>query len=151
MIHHSKFIAGVTLIELLVTLSVLSILAGLSVPGMAAMLATSDVNNAQENIAQTLRKARSLAMAQGTITTVSLDSSANSVSMSVADGSAAMQTLIVPSRISFSESASIEFNPFGTATISSVSPTLTLVANGYSSIAPRTITITSSGQANVAR
>lgn len=143
--------AGVTLIELLVTISIVAILAGLSIPGMATMLANSDINNAQENIAQVLRRARSLAMAQGTITTVNVNAASNAISLTIADGSTPVKTINIPSNISMSENVSIEFNPFGTASVSAASQTLTLAATGYSSIGPRTITITNSGQTNVSR
>lgn len=140
---------GFTLIELMVTLAVVAILAMIAVPGFGRVLATSDLNAAQENFAQILRKGRGMAMARSTIATVSV--SGNSATLTMADGSSAAYTVIASKRVAINEAATYTFNPVGTATVSSVSGATVLSVPGYAEIAARTITVTATGQVNVAR
>ena len=140
---------GFTLIELMVTLAVVAILATIAVPGFGSMLATSDLNAAQENFIQILNKGRGMAMARSTISTVSI--SGNIATLTLADGSASAVTATASNRVAINEAATYTFNPVGTATISSVTDATVLSAPGFAEIAPRTITVSATGVVNVSR
>jgi len=140
---------GFTLIELMVTLAVVAILATIAVPGFGSMLATSDLNAAQENIIQTLNKGRGMAMARSTISTVSI--SGNVTTLSLADSSSSPVITTASSRVAINEAATYIFNPVGTATVSSVSGATVLSAPDFAEIAPRTITVSATGVVNVSR
>lgn len=140
---------GFTLVELMVTLAVVAILATIAVPGFQSMLATSDLNAAQENFIQILNKGRGLAMARSTIATVSI--SGNVATLTLADGSAPAVTATASNRVAINAGATYTFNPVGTATLSPAGTTTVLSATGFTSIAPRTITVSTTGVVNVSR
>jgi len=140
---------GFTLIELMVTVSVVGILATIAIPSFLGMLANSDLNAAQENFIQILNKGRGLAMARSTISTVSI--SGNVATLTLADNSASAVTATASNRVAINEAATYTFNPVGTATVSSVSGSTVLSAPGFAEIAPRTITVSTTGVVNVSR
>lgn len=140
---------GFTLVELMVTLAVVAILATIAVPGFQSMLATSDLNAAQENFIQILNKGRGMAMARSTIATVSI--SGNVATLTLADNSASAVTATASNRVSINAAATYTFNPVGTAAISSVAASSVLSAPGFTEIAPRTITVSPTGAVNVSR
>lgn len=133
----------------MVTLAVVAILATIAVPGFQSMLATSDLNAAQENFIQILNKGRGLAMARSTIATVSI--SGNVATLTLADGSAPAVTATASNRVAINAGATYTFNPVGTATLSPAGTTTVLSATGFTSIAPRTITVSTTGVVNVSR
>ena len=61
---------GLTLIELMITLSLMSLLLMLAVPGMQAMMASSRLTSATNELSATLARARSESMRYGTRMTV---------------------------------------------------------------------------------
>ena len=140
---------GFTLIELLVTLVVVAILAAVSVPGFASILAASDLNAAQEDFIQILNKARIMAMTRSTISTVSI--AGNVATMTLADSSASPVTVTASNRVAINEAATYIFDPVGVATVNSVSGSTVLSASGFAGIAPRTITVSATGVVNVSR
>lgn len=142
---------GFTLVELMVTLAVVAILATIAVPSLQSILATSDLNAAQENFIQILNKGRGMAMARSTIATVSINATAKSATLVLADGSSPAYTVTASSRITVNADATYTFNPVGTATLSPAGITTVLSAPGFAGIAPRTITVSATGVVNVSR
>lgn len=141
---------GVTLPELLVAISVFAILAGIGVPSLASMLAQSEISTAQETISQSFRYARSVAMSHGAISTVDVDASANTITISVANGLFQPKVISIPSKVHIQTTMSAEFNAFGVPAVSGVSAVVLFVPN-YTEIPQRTISITEGGQINVTR
>lgn len=107
-------IAGVTLIELIVTVIVLGILASIAIPSFRTLVAGGELNTAQENLMQTLRKARSFAMSRATLATVSVNAS-NAV-LELSDGSLSNETVTFPASVAVAANASYTFSPAGTVT-----------------------------------
>lgn len=140
---------GFTLTELMVALAVVAILATIAVPGMASILATSDLNAAQENFVQTLKKAHGLAMSRSTFATVEV--SGSSATLTLADDSSYRYAVTASNRVAINGNATYIFNPAGTATASSVSGATVLSTPGVAGIQARTITVSTTGQINVAR
>lgn len=139
---------GFTLIELMVTLSVIAILALVVVPGLQSILATSDLNAAQENIVQILKKGHGMAMSRSTFATVVV--SGSSATLTMADGSDAGLPVVASNRVSLGTAATYVFSPNGTATATPNTGTVLTVPSN-TSIAARTITVTTTGQINVSR
>lgn len=135
--------------EVLVTLAVIGILASIAVPSLQNMLATGDLNAAQENFIQILNKGRGLAMARSTIATVTI--AGNVATLTLADGSAAAVTVTASNRVAINEAATYTFNPVGSASVSSVSGATILSTPAEPQIAPRTITVSTTGVVNVSR
>ncbi len=104
--------AGVTLIELIVTVIVLGILAAIAVPSFRTMVAGSELNTVQENLMQTLRKARGFAMSRSTLATVSINAS-NAV-LQLSDASLSNETVTFPGSVAVAATASYTFSPVGT-------------------------------------
>ena len=142
--------SGVTLIELLVTLSVFFILLGIAVPSLASMKVSGDLSTAHENLAQQIRYARSVAMAQGTIATVTVDHVAKTSTLSVLNGSFANKVFTLPDAILFGASASVSFDANGQPSLTGTFP-ISMTVNGYTAIAARTINLNLSGQVDAQR
>ncbi|MBI5658214.1 MAG: prepilin-type N-terminal cleavage/methylation domain-containing protein [Nitrosomonadales bacterium] len=140
---------GFTLIELMVTVSVVAVLTIIAIPAFRGMLANSSLNAAQEDFIQILNKGRGMAMARSTISTVSI--SGNVATLTLADGSASAVTATAGNRVAINEAATYIFDPVGTATVNSASGATILRAPGFSEIPPRTITVSAMGVVNVSR
>ena len=136
---------GFTLVELLVTLAVAVILAVIAVPGFQNMLATSDLNAAQESFVQILKEGRAMAISRSTIATVTI--TGNVATLTLADGSTPSTSITASSRVGVNADATYSFDPAGIATASS---TILNVPN-MTGISARTITVTTTGQINVTR
>lgn len=138
--------AGVTLSELLVVIAIVAILASIAIPQLGSIIATNRLNDAQESTLQILRKARALAVGKGTIVTVTVNSTARTVTLTQADSSPT-ETLPINQAITIGANATYTFNPAGTATTG----TTTLTAANYATIPARNITVSATGQVNVSR
>ncbi len=147
---------GFTLIEMLVVLAVVAILATVAVPGMGNILATSQVNSAQEDMMQMLRKARSLALGRGATATVVISSADKNAVLSLADGSvvngtATSETVSFPA-VSVNADASFQFKPNGSASRTVGAGAVVLSSASYSSATPaRSIAVSAAGQVTVTR
>ncbi|MDH2918192.1 MAG: prepilin-type N-terminal cleavage/methylation domain-containing protein [Sideroxydans sp.] len=143
---------GVTLIELLVVLAILAILASIAIPGMGMIRATSDLNDAQRNLAQLLRNAKGLAVARGLISTVTITPA--TVTLTLSDGSTitgvsgtpATSTLAIPTGIQISTgNAVVMFDSAGTLISQPAGAVnLAITATQYT-LAARTINISPLG------
>ena len=68
--RHDKFERGLTLIELMVTISIIAILMSLAVPSFQSMIASSNLTTATNDLINTLAQARSNAIRRGGRVTV---------------------------------------------------------------------------------
>lgn len=136
---------GFSLIELIVVISVAAILATIAIPGFQSILAINDLNAAQENFVQLLKKGRGLAMSGGTIATITING--RTATLSVADNSSPSTTVTASTRVTVDANATYTFNPTGTAT----SGATVLSAANNLGIPSRTLTVTATGQINVTR
>ena len=145
--------AGFTLIEMMVVVAVVAILATIAAPGMTNIMAAAQVNAAQENLMQMLRKARSLSLGRGTAATMAISAANRQAVLSLMDGSAVngtntTETLNFPNVQA--TNATYRFNPGGTAQQTVGAGPIVLTSAVSSSATPaRTITVSAAGQVTV--
>lgn len=145
-----KHLRGVTLIELMVVLAVMAILSGIAMPALGSMVAGNELNTAQENLINALKKARGMAVAHSTISTVTISSAAHTVQLSAADGSFSETLLLRPS-IQLSGDATLTFGAQGTASITAGAMPIALSAPNYGSLPARTISVSATGVVSAVR
>lgn len=148
MLIQSKQAAGVTLVELLVAIAVVAILAAIAVPNMGSMLATNKLNDAQENVMQVLKSAHAVAVANGTFSTVTINSASNVLSTSYGNGTTAPPNLTLNSEIVIAANATLIFSPNGTV---NAAGTITLTSAHHPYLASRSVSINTTGQINATR
>lgn len=136
---------GFTLVELLVTLAVVAILTTIAVPNFQSILATSDLNAAQQSFVQILKEGRAMAISHSTFATVAIVG--NVATLTLADGSSPSTSVTASNRVGVNANATYIFDPSGIATASSS----ILNVPGNTGISARTITVTTTGQINVTR
>lgn len=133
---------GFTIVELLVAIAVVAILAAIAVPNMGSMLATSRLNEAQENIMQVLKTAHANAKANGTFVTVTISSASNVVATSFGNGMSAPPNLELNSDVGIAADDTIVFSPNG---VIDAAATVTLSSANYPSISNRGISVAVTG------
>lgn len=136
---------GFTLIELMVTVAVMAILSGIAFPALGSMSAVNDLNTAQENLIETLKKARGMAVSHSTFATVTINSAAHSVQLSLSDGSQPPEIIRVRQSIGIGADATLMFGAQGTVTAQAGTTTITLSSTGYTSLPQRRIDISPTG------
>lgn len=144
-------IRGYTLIEMLAAIAVMAILAGIAFPALGSMVAGNDLNTAQKNIIETLKKARGMAVSHSTIATVFINSAARTLQLSVADNSLPPETITLRPRVKIAADSVLSFSAQGILSVVSGGSTITLSAPGYTTVATRTINITPAGIVNDGR
>lgn len=141
---------GVTLIELLVVLAVMAVLSSIAVPAMGAMVAGNNLNTAQENIINTLKKARGMAVSRSTLSTVTISSANRTVQLNAADGSFA-ETLQLQPDVKLGADATLTFAAQGTMSVGAGSGQIVLSALNYASLPTRTIRVSAMGVVSATR
>lgn len=140
--------AGVTLTELVVAIAVVAILATVAVPGLGGMIATSKLNDAQENVMQALKSARAIAVANGTFATVTITGASRMISTIYGNGSAAPPNLVLNTEIAIAADDTLIFSPNGTVDAAGM---ISLNSVNYSSLSPRNVSINTTGQITATR
>lgn len=141
---------GVTLIELLVVLAVMAALSGIALPALGSMVAGNDLNTAQENIINLLKKARGMAVSRSTISTVTITSANNTVQITAADGSYA-ETLQLQPSVKLAGNATLTFGAQGTMSVTAGSSQIVLSALNYPSLPTRTLNVSAMGVVSATR
>ena len=142
--------AGITLFELMLVVAILAILAALAFPGIQEQRARIQINAAQEDLVQSLRKARSVAMSRATLATVTVAAATvtpttttpATITLSVADGSLQTQTQNLPASLTITNAAYI-FSPAGTVAGAGTATLNTAIT--FSSIKPRNVDVSPVG------
>ncbi len=142
---------GLTLIELLVTVAVIAILSSVAFPALGSMSAGNNLNTAQENIIETLKKARGMAVSHSTFATVAVNSATRTVQLSLSDGSQPPETIHVHQSISIGADATLVFSAQGTVTAQTGTTTINLSSTGYASLPQRSIGISPTGVVTATR
>ncbi len=136
---------GLSLIELMVTVAVMAVLSSIAIPALGSMSAGNDLNTAQENIIETLKKARGMAVSHSTFATIAISSVAHTVQLSLSDGSRPVETIHVRQDISIGADATLRFSAQGIVTAQAGTTSITLSSPGYASLPQRHIDISSTG------
>lgn len=84
----AKRFNGFTLIELLVTVAVLAILVAIAMPSMQGLLLNNKMSIAQDNLAQMLQQAKTLALSRSVISTVQVSKARGNAVLTLSDKSA---------------------------------------------------------------
>lgn len=145
---HSQL--GFSLIELMVTVAVMVILSTMALPAMGSMSAGNLLNTAQENLIETMKKARGMAISHSTFATVAVNSTARTVQLTLADGSRPAETLNLPQGITIGADATLLFGAQGTVTAQAGSTTFILSSNRYT-LPQRRIDISPTGVVTATR
>ncbi len=134
---------GFTLIELMVVLAVMAILAGIALPALGAMVAGNDLNTEQEEVINALKKARGMAVAHSTISTVTINAAARTVRLNAADGSFS-ETIELRPDVQLSADAILTFGAQGTMNVTAGNNAIVLSATNYSGMT-RAVNISATG------
>lgn len=144
---------GVTLIELLVVMVVAAILAGIAIPSFRDIKANNELTTAQEDVAQMLRKARTLAQGRSTISSVVLSQATPPTAvLTLLDGSppitgSASETLTLPSSVSIAATVTFQFDSVG----NSVGANQIVLRSASINNATRTINVSALGSLELLR
>jgi len=136
---------GFSLIELMVTVTVMAILATIAFPAMGSISAGNELNTAQENIIEILKKARGLAISHSTFATVVINPAGRTVQLSLSDGSQPVETVRIRQNINVTAGATLVFNPQGTVTAQAGTTAIDLSSTGYANLPQRHIGISPTG------
>lgn len=136
---------GLSLIELMVVVAVMALLSGIAFPALGSMSAGNDLNTAQENIIEMLKKARGMAVSRSSFATVTINSAARTMQLSLADGSLPVEVLAIRQNISVAGDATLLFSAQGTATAQTGTTTITLSSTSYASLPQRRIDVSPTG------
>lgn len=136
---------GLSLIELMVAVALIGILSSIAFPALGLMMAGNELNTAQENIIETLKKARGMAVSNSTFATVTINSATRNIQLSLADGSQPNENISIPLSLNIGADASLLFSAQGTATAQIGSSMITLTAPNYASLPRRSIDVSPTG------
>ena len=109
------------------------------------MMAGNELNTAQENIIETLKKARGMAVSNSTFATVTINSATRNIQLSLADGSQPNESISIPRSLNIGADASLLFSAQGTATAQIGSSMITLTSPNYASLQRRSIDVSPTG------
>lgn len=146
-----RYQSGFSLVELMITVAVIAILSSVAAPALGSMSAGNDLNDAQENIIATLKKARGMAVSRSTLATVTVTPATRAVQLSLADGSQAIETINVRPDIVIGAAATLVFSAQGTVSAQTGTTSIILSATGYGNLPQRRIDISPTGVVTAVR
>lgn len=142
---------GFSLLELMIAIAVMAVLSSVALPALGSMLAGNDLNTAQENLIETLKKARGMAVSHSTFATVTINSAARTVQLSLADGSHPVENISIRPNVGIGADATLVFGAMGTVTAQTGTTTITLSSPAYGSLPQRRIDVSPTGIVTASR
>ncbi|OIR19810.1 putative major pilin subunit [mine drainage metagenome] len=149
--HRANKQLGFTLTELMVVVAVMAVLSGIAFPALGSLFAGNDLNTAQENIIEALKKARGMAVSHSTFATVTINAATRTVQLSMSDGSLPTEVIAVRQNVNIAADATLMFGAQGTVTPQAGTTLITLSSPGYSSLPQRRIDISPTGVVTATR
>ena len=137
---------GFSLIELMIVSGIIAVLAGISVPSIAAAMKQYEVTQASQEVAAAIRSARVQAVGKNQQLHIHFEAEARSSQLLDAADMAVGSLLYLPSGTEFVDAdTDVEFSTSGRLQNPALAPVTIVVGNGDES-QNRTITVTSSGR-----
>ena len=146
-----RYESGFTLTELMVVVAVMAILSSIAIPAFGSMSAGNDLNNVQEDVIETLKKARAMAVSRSTFATIAINSANHTMQLGLADGSQPLEIVPLRSNITIAADATLVFGAQGTVTAQAGTTTIDLTSSHYSSLPVRHISVSPTGIVTAAR
>lgn len=152
--------AGVTLIELMITIAVLATLVMVGVPGMSSLLQNSRLTSYANEFVASVALARSEAIKRNAVVSVCVSADGTNCAVDgwqsgwivrAADGTVLRRTQALASGYLFKNVAGTVLLQFSPAGIGSTPVSLTLCQSSAASTNQRVVVITASGQSSVTR
>jgi len=143
--HH----AGFTVIEMLVTVALIGILAGVATPSFLSMMDNMALKKSQDTVLVALKKAKRIARSQGTIVVVTISNTPANININPSNAAPKNHTL--SENISFENDTVITFSSVGTVTPPAGEAMFRIKTKSSATNNARYVDITASGQIIVRR
>jgi len=142
--------SGFSLLEAMVTITILVITIYFAVPSVSSMYATNEIEAAQQNVAQSLRKAKQFARSVNTTISVifTLNQKDNTISFALPDGTnqlpdgITLNTVNLPGNVAVSSTnATYSFNALGIVDNANAIPGVITLTSGRDANRTRSVTL----------
>ena len=147
---------GFSLVELLIVIAIFGILAAVAAPNMSSSLSLKELNDATKSVVLALNKAKRIASAEATFTTVEL--SGSEIKITKLNDAKHPQIIYLPKRVKLKEDTKLQFDTIGSLSLfpsfssadpavkTNVTKTITLVSSSNGAAPPIDITISPIGK-----
>lgn len=140
---------GFTVIEMLVTVAIIGIMAGVAAPSFLSMMDNMALKKSQDTVLVALKKAKRIARSQGTLVVVNITNTPANININ--PNNAVSKNYSLPENISFGNTTEIKFSSAGTVTPDDGDAMFRIKTVSSSTGHARYVEITASGQIIIRR